>query len=245
MTHLTAKVLVMGIVAVSLAACSSGGGNKYTDTTTTVPSGSTKPTPQKNTEIKGNRLVLDATNGNKAGGYQSIAGASGIGSIVIDGKTVEFDSQGVNAGQIVHLASKNMARVGSGNGYLKDSRFGYAHEGGKEQVLFSQGKVTTNMPTSGKATYTGKAVHVDYGKLSVADAQFSVDYGKKQVAGTIKAASGNVPLYGEITGNKFSGNKNGVGTIGYFYGDNAAELGGIYQNTRGEVSGAYGAKREQ
>lgn len=245
----TFKIFAVSISAAALAACSSSSSPSPAPSPTTptikapsTGSNNTKPTTPSNPTspaIKGNQINFNA---NKvAGANQATANTSDVAVVTIDGKAVSFDLSGFNVGKVVNISASNMARFGSGNGYLDSSRFGYIKEGvSGTPALFSQGTVTNNMPTTGKATYTGFAAHVANGQVTTPDAKFIVDYGNKTVAGTI---GNNVELTGAITGNQFSGTKNGFSTNGYFYGNGAKELGGTYKNAAGTVSGAYGAKK--
>lgn len=239
----TFKIFVMSISVAALAACSSNSSPSPAPSPTTptikAPSTGSNNTNPTSPAIKGNQINFNA---NKvAGTNQAIANTSDVAVVTIDGKAVSFDLPGFNVGKVVNISASNMARVGSGNGYLDSSRFGYIKEGvNGTPALFSQGTVTNNMPTTGKATYTGFAAHVANGQVTTPDAKFIVDYGNKTVAGTI---GNNVELTGAITGNQFSGTKNGFSTNGYFYGNGAKELGGTYKNAAGTVSGAYGAKK--
>lgn len=243
------KIFAVSISAAALAACSSSSSPSPapSPTTPTIKAPSTgsnntkATTPSEPTSpaIKGNQINF---NTNKvAGANQATANTSDVAVVTIDGKAVSFDLPGFNIGKVVNISASNMARFGSGNGYLDSSRFGYIKEGvSGTPALFSQGTVTNNMPATGKATYTGFAAHVANGQVTTPDAKFIVDYGNKTVAGTI---GNNVELTGAITGNQFSGTKNGFSTNGYFYGNGAKELGGTYKNAAGTVSGAYGAKK--
>lgn len=133
-----------------------------------------------------------------------------------------------------------MDRVG-GSSNLAYTRYGYIREGvDGTPHLFAQGVTTTNMPTTGTATYTGSAAHLQNGQIGLVDARFNVNYGTKNLTGTV----GTTALSATITGNTFSGtHANGISTTGRFYGNNAAELGGTYRNANGSVAGAYGAKK--
>ena len=237
------KIFAVSISAAALAACSSSSSPSPAPSPTTptikAPSTGSNNTKPTSPVIKGNQINFNA---NKvAGANQATANTSDVAVVTIDGKAVSFDLSGFNIGKVVNISASNMARFGSGNGYLDSSRFGYIKEGvSGTPALFSQGTVTNNMPTTGKATYTGFAAHVANGQVTTPDAKFIVDYGNKTVAGTI---GNNVELTGAITGNQFSGTKNGFSTNGYFYGNGAKELGGTYKNAAGTVSGAYGAKK--
>ena len=118
--------------------------------------------------------------------------------------------------------------------------------------IFSQGAFTTNMPSRGIVEYDGDAAVGRNGVAGVADADFTVNFGNKTVSGRIKAErDSNIqfnPIYltATINGSHFSGSANsaGVSTAGHFYGDNARELGGIFHDSTQNLSGSYGAVRD-
>uniref|UniRef100_A5WGU1 Transferrin-binding protein B C-lobe/N-lobe beta-barrel domain-containing protein n=1 Tax=Psychrobacter sp. (strain PRwf-1) TaxID=349106 RepID=A5WGU1_PSYWF len=98
---------------------------------------------------------------------------------------------------------------------------------------------------SGKVGYAGVSTYQkndDYSGLVVGTSEFDVDFVNQQVDGTL-AFKGtdidNKKIKAEINGNKFSGNWNGLDTQGGFFGQDAAELGGIYKDAGGK--GTYGA----
>lgn len=162
----TFKIFVVSISAAALAACSSNSSPSPAPSPTTptikAPSTGSNNTKLTSPAIKGNQINFNA---NKvAGANQATANTSDVAVVTIDGKAVSFDLSGFNVGKVVNISASNMARVGSGNGYLDSSRFGYIKEGvNGTPALFSQGTVTNNMPTTGKATYTGFAAHVANG----------------------------------------------------------------------------------
>lgn len=266
----TLLVLGLATAAISLTACGGGGHHSVDNVATPVVNNSANNTNTNNanagngasntasnttntantakTGIQGNIIAIK---NHKAGNNTAIGATKNIASIVINGQAIDFIPAGFSVGSI-DLRANNMARVGSGNngrnlihsyyGYLKEGTNGTPH-------LFSQGNVTTAMPQSGKANYTGNAVNVSTsadGKshaISTSTANFSVDFGAKTLTGQINSAN-KVELAGTIKNNGFSGTKNGITTNGYFYGNNAAELGGTYKNANGTISGAYGAKKQ-
>lgn len=155
------KIFAVSISAAALAACSSSSSPSPAPSPTTptikapsTGSNNTKATTPSNPTspaIKGNQINFNA---NKvAGANQATANTSDVAVVTIDGKAVSFDLSGFNVGKVVNISASNMARFGSGNGYLDSSRFGYIKEGvSGTPALFSQGTVTNNMPTTGKAT---------------------------------------------------------------------------------------------
>lgn len=209
------------------------------------------PAPKTETGIAGNIITLNYADNSVATANAKTAASTNINTVVIDGKPIVFMPSGINTQQL-SLSAGNMTRVG-GSSALSYTRFGYTKEGrsGKTSTstpyLFAQGDLTTNMPTTGTATYNGLATHVEKGgHPSIRQSTFKVDYAQKTVTGTITsnlAGTTAVQLAGNIDGNRFSGKKGDFSTNGAFYGPNAAELGGTYSNSTGTVSGAYGAKK--
>ena len=113
------------------------------------------------------------------------------------------------------------------------------------------------VPVSGKATYSGlglaKIGETSNSPFVAGTSSFDVDFGEKTIVGTVTEyqARNGVSLAGQINGNAFSGIKNGVEMRGYFYGSNAAELGGVFKGTTTingiadtPVMGSFGAKKD-
>lgn len=249
------QLCVLGCSSILLVACGGGGGSNAS----TNSSASTIPQPRPteggvttvaqpssttaNTTIQGNIIKL---NTNNTGG--SINGATptttNINHIVIDGKSVAIIPSNFSGNGSLNISSNNMARV-TNTRNLSYTRYGYVREGiGASPYLVAQGQITTNMPNTGTAKYTGHAVHIQAGRTHQATAEFNVDYASKTVTGKISPTNNaTVELAGTINGNRFSGSKNGMSTNGAFYGPNAKELGGTYHNRAGTISGAYGASK--
>lgn len=153
---------------------------------------------------------------------------------------------GVNLGSALWGLSYGTSSSVGGNGYL--------------EMAFAQGFATDASVMSaltGTATYQGRAVISGAGfdvaqATSVeADSTFSVDFGNKTLTGTISPSANSttsfddISLAASITGNAFSGEKDGTTTSGQFYGTNGNELAGTFENTGKDLLGAYGAIRAQ
>lgn len=130
-------------------------------------------------------------------------------------------------------------------------------------TMIAHGKLTEDMPSSGKASYTGHAIYYGNGTTnamfdpnkSVGTTQFNVDYGAKTITGTIKDDAKllqDIHLEGKISGNSFAGTKtnnyNGgktdVEVNGRFFGPQAAEMGGVFNSKNtDDILGAFGAKK--
>ena len=136
----------------------------------------------------------------------------------------------------------------SGSRYA-NSKFGYLNDGSKDYI-FSQGAPTATMPTTGVVKYSGAAA---VGRAAVADsavANFSADFGAKTLTGSITQNASSavefkpVNINAGIEGNTFSSKADAaVKTTGGFYGENAHELGGIFQDSAQAISGSFGAVR--
>ena len=181
-----------------------------------------------------------------------------LGVVHIDGKHLPAQQTGIYSGGLPNIRSNSIQINGvsyknflvSGHNY-RNSRFGYiTHD--NTDYIFSQGAFTTNMPNQGIVEYDGDAAVGRNGVAGVADADFTVNFGNKTVSGRIKAErDSNIqfnPIYltATINGSHFSGSTNsaGVSTAGHFYGDNARELGGIFHDSTQNLSGSYGAVRD-
>ena len=100
---------------------------------------------------------------------------------------------------------------------------------------------------SGKVKYAGVSTYQkngDYNGLVTGTSEFKVDFVNHQLDGNLAFRGtdiANKKIKAEINGNKFSGNWNGIDTQGGFFGQDAALLGGLYQDSTGK--GTYGAEK--
>ncbi|MDO4251491.1 MAG: transferrin-binding protein-like solute binding protein [Moraxella sp.] len=152
-----------------------------------------------------------------------------IDQVIIDGATFDLSKQSYTTGAA-----------------MSELRYGRLLEQNEQSAFFVQGNASKSIPAQGRATYKGSAVHgmmVGTSTLvEVVPAQFQVDFDKKTVQGTI-SSSAPVELSATISGNSFSGTKSDVRTTGYFYGDDAAQIGGVYLNNDSSISGSFGAQK--
>ena len=129
------------------------------------------------------------------------------------------------------------------------SRFGYINEGNNDYI-FSLGERTTNMPSSGSASYSGEGIVGRAANAETATAKITADFGQKTVKGELTQTPSDrstftfnpVSFNATINGNSFSGD-GAVKANGNFYGNNAAEVGGIFHDTTQNLYGSFGAKR--
>lgn len=207
--------------------------------TTTTNNGSQTNSDKLNTSIQGNQLNLNNATANRANNVATATSATTDKNIVVvNGQKITFMPAGFNTPKI-EMVANNTHRVGGGSN-LQYTRYGYLREGSNAPVLFAQGNLAEKMPTTGKATYKGSSAHVHNGKVELKDATFNVDFSAKKLTGTIGS---DTNLSATINGNSFSGTQGIYTTNGKFYGPNAEELGGVYKNHTGNISGAFGAKK--
>ena len=188
-----------------------------------------------------------------------LADAQSVGSdklnvLNINGKQLPLEIANIRAGNMLRMQNSTVDGksyklfVVSGTIY-QNQKFGYINDGTNDYI-FSQGLPTANMPASGTVKYSGAAA---VGRAAVADtavASFNANFGEKTLNGTIsKNANGQIEfnpinLAATINGNTFSSKDDAaVKTTGSFYGDNARELGGIFQDSTQTLSGSFGAIR--
>ena len=132
--------------------------------------------------------------------------------------------------------------------------------------LFYQGKPTpvAEVPTTGKATYQGYAFaldpveynkHItqerDYGEWKGVS-EFTADFDNKTLTGTLRGWHSSsqtdpkaVQINAKIQANTFQGTVNGTGTAeGKFYGANAQNLAGAFNDKSQNLQGVFGANKQ-
>ena len=177
----------------------------------------------------------------------------------VEGKSFNIVPTGWAPTEVLKITSNNVTRLVSGKKY-KNVRWGLiSQEGLNNHYLLAYGiNPTTNMPTTGQATYVGNGVHsyasngegIDTYHLS--NAKFNVNFADKSLEGSITPANnkpfGNVDeikLSAKIDGNQFSGKTaEGTETGGRFYGFGASELSGSYINPQATQIGVFGAQKQ-
>lgn len=199
-------------------------------TGTTVVGVDTTKQPQTptdiNVSIQGVKIAVERTG---ISAMSPIVGTPEIDKVVIDGKVITL-------GRNLTTGTR-----------FNNVRYGYLNQNGSTPTLVAQGVLSSNVPNRGQATYRGSAVHVTSNSTSpsiqTVPATFNVDFANKTLTGRVQASNG-INLNATISGNRFSGvTADGFSTLGYFYGDNASELGGTYKNGDNTIGGAYGAKK--
>ncbi|MDO4642793.1 MAG: transferrin-binding protein-like solute binding protein [Cardiobacteriaceae bacterium] len=230
--------------------------------TNTANNGQTNQATQEN-----NASVSGAVRGSAAylvGGdvkSSSNIGGNDLNSIVLNGKTIPVGLQvsTVHVGEMTSLSNsiffgqayRNF--ITSGENY-RYSKFGLV-EAGNDDVAFSHGYPTSNMPATGIMTYQGSAAlgaQRDGGLITATGSSSAkADFSSKAVhvdITTDKSDTNYIAKVGSgisfdvtISGNTFSGN--GTVSHGGFYGDNAPEIGGTFYNDEHNFSGAFGGHK--
>lgn len=225
---------------------------------------------QPNNNDKNNNGNNNGNNGNNNGNNgNNNGGNSGNGSIDADWKKA-INKLRINDQEIELLAS-NITR-GSG-GYFKgeddsyrkivgnnlhNALYGmvYDKQRGSYHTFFqgpSPQQVPTTLPKKGEARYSGLSVHQAEGAdMQEGLAEFNVNFTTKDVTGRISVPGKIDPirLKARINNNTFSGySDERTFTNGSFYGQNAAEMSGVYekysqtQAGEREFRGAFGATK--
>lgn len=252
-----------------LAACGGSGGDntpadpKNPSTPIDQPNTNTEPAaawqvyPAQNAPYQGVVAVLPAnTHAIANANHLSSFTATSLATPVIQGKELvtQFPNFNVRGMTVLNGSSINGKSyrnfVASGSKY-NNSRFAYIDENGSETYILSHGSLTTNMPTSGRVKYDGDAAIGKAGLATVADADFVADFGTKRLTGSIttddssRFAFNPIMIDAAISGNGFaSGAGANVRTTGHFYGNNAVEMGGVFYDANQQISGSFGARKD-
>lgn len=173
---------------------------------------------------------------------------SNLNQIIIDGKTIVLTPAGISAGGFFStdtgINGDDFQRIVSGTNY-QYSRFGFLFKTDKNPdtvTLFSQGKLTTDMPDTGSANYAGDYVEHDFKQQAVRTGTLTAkaDFGQRSLSVFADVDKGKASFKARIAGSSFA-TADGAGK-GHFYGPQAAELGGTYLDNGAII--AFGAKKQ-
>lgn len=163
-------------------------------------------------------------------------------------------------GQTFNLDGEPSSNLHVGN--YSNVYYGYANHqihytGGmvrNDPYVFSQGKITqeTNMPTSGEIDYAGEAIYLCVAcnnSTQTASVTFNANFDTKKLTGEFNNGTGiKFDMSADIASNKFTGRfGDGYAEMsGAFFGDNAEQLGGTFENRRHDIGvvGAFGAEKQ-
>lgn len=185
----------------------------------------------------------------------------------VGGKSIDLAPEGLRPGfTFTNNANGTSLIAGTFVNYVDYSPSAQAgiYQNDNTTYVFTQGTLTPpkNMPTSGQALYTGlSSYHVTNATLNeqinaaetpqkweLHGVMLTADFDQKTLVGDILTtdASGkgisSAEIDAKISGNTFSGEKNGTKNQGAFFGQNANEIGGIYINENKGFAGAFVAK---
>ena len=185
----------------------------------------------------------------------------------VGGKSIDLAPEGLQPGfTFTNNANGTSLIAGTFVNYVDYSPSAQAgiYQNDNTTYVFTQGTLTLpkNMPTSGQALYTGlSSYHVTNATLNeqinaaetpqkweIHGVMLTADFDQKTLVGDILTtdASGkgisSAEIDAKISGNTFSGEKNGTKNQGAFFGQDANEIGGIYINENKGFAGAFVAK---
>lgn len=141
---------------------------------------------------------------------------------------------------------------------LKFARYGYAANpfdvsDASKGGMFAQGQVThiNQIPLKGTATYAGQALYrTDARKINhQGNSEFTADFFHKELTGKVSAGKYKKDIFAHIQGNRFEYTptekdvNERPAVSGMFFGENYAELAGVFHDAGQNASGSFGAKR--
>lgn len=254
------------LTASLLAACGSSGGGSSSPVTSdkpTTPSTSEKPSaptqesPSNSTNSSGSsNQILMGTAASNNEDYDLGLRSDYKTVLVVDGKTLPIAYSGIQSGVFTKLNAGTIINGQKINGptVISGTKFNNVKVGYVDGYVFHQGNPTaeTNMPTTGKATYSVDGVYVKNGVATTSQgANLTADFGNKTLSGTVFAAKDGIAdvktEFTGIEGNEFYGSvkQDGAGGAtlkGQFYGSDASEIGGVFFSEA--YSGAFGGKKQ-
>lgn len=195
-----------------------------------------------------NTYTLDSFKVNREGAQLDInlvigAGQNGITPVTGQGvKAIDKDSDGIQKYVFEDL---------------KFARYGYAADPYNPDIskggLFALGQVTpvSQIPLKGTATYAGQALYrTDTRNINhQGNSEFTADFFHKELTGKVTAGKYSKELFAHINGNRFeytpspSEIETRAAVSGMFFGENYAELAGVFHDVGQKASGSFGAKR--
>lgn len=257
------KTMLFLALSLSLAACS-GSGSRNPANPTSSAFGPINTPVAVDASKKYNGILLKADEQSDKSMKSEVLSLSSQdrNEIVVDGKSIALIPPHLSAGKFLHLdhSYDGFRRKVSGN-FLSYSRFGYVENKNEDPRFFSLGAITMNMPTTDTAKYEGKIAESGGHKTddnyywSHTQGTFTadVDFAAKTIsANLINLGKGENETRGftaKINGAEFlgtSGSGGIQGVAGKFYGDNAAEIGGVYRGETDEhlIGGSFGGKKQ-
>ena len=264
--------LLLTVLSVALAACGSGGGSGDGSGDSSSNSSSNSPAPNnssnKKVESKKDKVTGLSFTGNNSIFFDSYERDNNIDKLSVRGKDIPLvgsdmirndgwlqDAKSTTSGVTTRMIGDN----------LKNARYGLVvDQMSNEGILFAQGRETDveNIPASGSARYEGQhLIEVDNKDNKFSNAKYylvtgkatlDVNFGDKTISGAFEVPAkdgkgkADLPFNAQIKGNKFSNEAassvRSLRVSGGFYGKNAEEVAGVYNNFN-RYGGAFGAKK--
>ena len=259
-------------VALAACGTGGGSGGGSGDSNSSSNSSSNSPAPNnssnKKVESKKDKVTGLSFTGNNSIFFDSYERDNNIDKLSVRGKDIPLvgsdmirndgwlqDAKSTTSGVTTRMIGDN----------LKNARYGLvvdqmSHEG----ILFAQGRETDveNIPASGSARYEGQhLIEVDNKDNKFSNAKYylvtgkatlDVNFGDKTISGAFEVPAedgkgkADLPFNAQIKGNKFSNEDassvRSLRVSGGFYGKNAEEVAGVYNNFN-RYGGAFGAKK--
>ena len=259
-------------VALAACGSGGGSGGGSGDSNSSSNSSSNSPAPNnssnKKVESKKDKVTGLSFTGNNSIFFDSYERDNNIDKLSVRGKDIPLvgsdmirndgwlqDAKSTTSGVTTRMIGDN----------LKNARYGLvvdqmSHEG----ILFAQGREThvENIPASGSARYEGQhLIEVDNKDNKFSNAKYylvtgkatlDVNFGDKTISGAFEVPAedgkgkADLPFNAQIKGNKFSNEDassvRSLRVSGGFYGKNAEEVAGVYNNFN-RYGGAFGAKK--
>ncbi|QIM63570.1 hypothetical protein A1D29_09860 [Pasteurellaceae bacterium Orientalotternb1] len=259
MKHLS-KLVLSVLTVFSLTACGGGGGDSGTGNN----SSAALPDIIQVLNNSTGRAVVFTNNG--ATRQSLVTNTDFRNYIEVDGQKIRIFPQ-AGASDVINGVTW-VSEVRMANRYYEaeyhccsefDSAvFGVVEEGPyKNTYLYYNGLPSQSIPTSGQAQYKGSFVlSADNPAFEKADyylgaAMFSVDFGAKKLNGELTHVGFQpIKLSAVISGNSFAGSAESpqlptqAALEGKFYGENAKQLAGFFEDTKDTWGGAFGAAKQ-
>ena len=263
MKNAIVKFSLTALAAFTLAACGSSGGSSDN---TAAPSNEqkTQATPSKtnlptqnstkaNQTVTGSAIVISGQD-DKVQVKNVKFNDANINQLEVDGQKITLTYPGIYAGSWQRI---NNTAVCCGK--YANVRMGVSLSKGptEDDILFYNGIPTQNMPVTGLASYKGDSIILsdDIGDDSDEDAvagqsSFDVDFGAKTLSGSITANNApTINISANISGNSFEGTAKSTkltnGAVeGKFYGNDAAELGGLAKGNDNSWGAGFVGKKQ-
>lgn len=259
-------------VALAACGSGGGSGDGSGDSNSSSNSSSNSPAPNnssnKKVESKKDKVTGLSFTGNNSIFFDSYERDNNIDKLSVRGKDIPLigsdmirndgwlqDAKSTTSGVTTRMIGDN----------LKNARYGLVvDQMSNEGILFAQGRETDveNIPASGSARYEGQhLIEVDNKDNKFSNAKYylvtgkatlDVNFGDKTISGAFEVPAkdgkgkADLPFNAQIKGNKFSNEAassvRSLRVSGGFYGKNAEEVAGVYNNFN-RYGGAFGAKK--